>query len=256
MVADGNNRTVKSGKTLLSVVEELYAIDDPRLIDVARSLDLSKSTVHRHIATLEEEEYVVVDDGIVHLSTKFLRLGNFVRYRNDVYRKAEPIVEDLASQTQERANFYIEEHGRAVCLHRQVGDHGVLAKTEIGRSFPMHATAAGKAILSGLPRDRVWEIIDRHGLPAATEKTVTDPESLFDELEQIRAEGLSYNDEEHVEKLRAIGVPVHDEHDEVAGALTVSGPSKRLVGDLYETELPTVILGAANELEIKIEYSS
>lgn len=253
MSSQATNGTVAAGEKMLSVVEFLDERDGAELNTIASELDMAKSTAHRHVKTLEENGYLVTRGKEIQLSTAFLRLGRNVRYRTELANIVEPIVEEIADTTEERANFFIEEDGHSVCIHRKLGNRGVVAETELGRQFPMHATAAGKAILSQLPEGRVRMIAREHGLESFTENTITDESALLDELAAIREEGIAYNDEENIENLSSMGVPIATEVEPPC-ALTVSGPSHRVGTETVREELKETLLGAANELELRLEY--
>lgn len=245
---------VKSVRTSLDIIEALYARDGARITELADDLDVSKSSVHRHLSTLRQANYVTKEGDIYYLSLQFLELGTYVRYRKEVSQLAEPMVEEIAEATGERAQFVVEEHGYVRYVHRATGEHAVKTISGLGKRVRMHAVAAGKAMLATEPDDRVRAIIDTHGLPAFTENTITDEERLFEELAEIRERGVSFADGEVVAGLRAVGVPVRGPDGRVLGALTVAGPAHRLTGDVWRSRIPNLLLGAANELELKIEY--
>jgi len=119
----------------------------------------------------------------------------------------------------------------------------VLINRRTGIQRHLHSTAAGKAILAEMPEQRVMDIISEHELPAETEHTITDPDSLVEELDEIREHGIAYNDEESVEGLRAVGVPVRGSNGIAIGALSVSGPSNRLRGRSSERRSRTSCSG-------------
>lgn len=240
--------------TAIDVVETLYERDGARIEELAEALDVSKSTVHRHLSTLRRANYVTKEGDVYYLSLQFVELGEYVRNRKRVFKLAEPKVEELAEATGERAQFVVEEHGYVRYVHRSTGEHAVKTISGVGKRVRMHAVAAGKAILANLPDARVREILDDRGLPAFTENTITDEEQLFEELADVRDRGVSFSDGEVVAGLRAVGVPVHGTDSRVLGALTVAGPTHRLTGDVWRSEIPDLLLGAANELELKIEY--
>jgi len=85
--------------------------------------------------------------------------------------------------------------------------------------------------------------------------TITDPQTLYAELERVRERGYSVNKQENIEGLHAVSAPVMDTNGHVFGALSVSGPTHRMKGEWFEDELPDLLLGAANELELNITYS-
>ncbi|XVH31602.1 IclR family transcriptional regulator [Haloferacaceae archaeon DSL9] len=246
--------SVTTVETALDVIELLRARDASTLTEIATELGMAKSTAHRHLSTLEWRGYVVRSGDNYRLSLKFLDIGEFTRTREPAYRLAESTVAEIAKTTTERAQFLVEENGRGVYVHVKSGQHAVRTNVYVGKHVDIHASAAGLAILSQFSDDRVDEIIDRHGLPKLTERTITGREELFEELATIRERGYSINDQGHIDGLRAIGAPVCDPDDEVIGGLSVSGPTHRMEGDRFETELPSLILGSANELELNIAY--
>jgi len=108
-------------------------------------------------------------------------------------------------------------------------------------------------MLAEMPRNRVEAILDRHGLPGATENTLTSRETLFETLDTIRERGYAFNDGEEVEGIRAVGMAIVTD-DDVHGALSVSGPSNRVQGERFRDELPEILSGAVNEIELKLTY--
>lgn len=255
MSADDDRGRVKTTETAFRIVELLMEADGMSLSELTREFDLAKSTVHRHLTTLLELEYVTREDGVYETGLRFLEIGEQTRTRSDAYQLAQEKVTDLAAETEERSQFIVEEYGAGVYVFRETGERAVHTDSEIGKRIPIHATAAGKAILACLPDDRIDEILDRQGLPALTEQTTTDESTLRDELTLVRERGYSINDQENTDGLRAIGVPVCYEDGEPLGALSVSGPTHRFRGTLFEETLPNLLLGTANELELNIQYS-
>ncbi|OLZ39466.1 transcriptional regulator [Natrinema saccharevitans] len=253
---ENNDRgRVKTTVTAFRIIELLMEEDGMGLSELARELDLAKSTVHRHLSTLRDLEYVTREDDVYRTGLRFLEIGERTRTRSDAYQLAEEKVADLAAETEERSQFIVEEYGQGVYIFRETGERAVRTDSEIGKRIPIHATAAGKAILASLSDDRIDEIIDQRGLPALTEHTTTDEDALWTELEEIRDRGYSINDQENTSGLRAIGVPVQYETGEPLGALSVSGPTHRFRGTLFDETLPNLLLGTANELELNIQYS-
>lgn len=246
--------TVNAVTTAIRVVEALYELDGARVTALADHLDMPKSSVHRHLSTLDEANYVTREDETYSLSLQFLELGDYVKRRDPIRRLAIPKVEELAERTGERAQFVVEEHGYVRYVHRASGEGAVKTLSGTGKRIRMHALAGGKAILAHLPEAEVRAILDRRGLPAFTEDTITDRDALFEELATIRERGVAFDDGECVAGLRAVGVPVRGPGDEVLGALTVAGPTHRLQGDVFEAEIPDLLLGTANELELKYAY--
>jgi DNA-binding IclR family transcriptional regulator len=247
-------RPVKSTQTLFRIVEALEAHDGARVTELANELGLAKSTVHQQLSTLLDLGYVTKEDGEYHVGLRFLYLGEYARTRKEAYQLAKPLVEELARETGERAQFLVEEGGRAVYLYIEQGEHAVQTDRRIGKQRYLHSSASGKAILANMHEEEVEEVIDTWGLPAETDDTITTPEGLFENLEEIRERGYSLNIGESIDGLRAIGVPVMYPDGSVLGSFSIAGPSYRLQGERFEHTIPDLLLGTANELELKIAY--
>jgi DNA-binding IclR family transcriptional regulator len=119
----------------------------------------------------------------------------------------------------------------------------------------MHQTAAGKALLSQFSDHWIREIIDRYGLPETTPHTIRDEEVLFEQLAEVRERGVAFNSEESTEGLRSVAVPVTGPEGGVLGAFAVAGPTHRIKGDRFETEIPNLLRSIVNELELNLAHS-
>lgn len=249
------DETIDAVDRCLRVIEVLKEQDGAGVTEIATELDWAKSTVHSHLKTLEANEYVIRQDGEYVLGAPFLELGEYVKTREPAFTAVEPKMEELAEQTGKRVQFIKNEHGYAVYVRIAEGQHAVSTGSRHGRRRAMlHASAAGKAILAFLPQSEVEAIIDRRGLREFTANTITDPEKLFDELSTVRERGYAFNREEHISGLRAVAAPVRN-GGRVVGSLSVAGAARRMQGDYFEEELPELLLGVVNEIELDLEYS-
>ncbi|WP_336037910.1 IclR family transcriptional regulator [Halobacterium yunchengense] len=252
---DTGTPAVKSVETTLRIVEALHDSGGAGVTELADELAFPKSTVHNHLQTLERNEYVVNEDGTYRVGTRFLELGAHARDRRAVYEVARPEVDRIAEETGELSGVVVEEHGRGVFLHRAKGDRAVHVDTYAGKRIYLHGAALGKAVLANLPAERVDEIVDRHGLPALTENTITDREELADELAEIREAGIAFDDEERLEGLRSVGAAVTDPDGDVLGAVSVAGPTTRLQDERFREEIPEVVRSAVNVIDLNVTYS-
>ena len=250
---DGPNRRVKTTDTVVEILGTLQSMNGATLAALAAELPLAKSTIHSHLVTLESNEYVVQTGDEYELGLKFLEHGMNVKNNYPISQAGGPILENLATATGEVAWIIVEEHGKAVYLEKAMGDNAVQTHASVGGRARLHHLATGKLILAYLSDERVHEIIDRHGLPELTPHTITDPEELRTELEQIRKDGIALNDRETIDGVRAIGAPVLDD-ETIAGAVCVSGPANRLTVDRCHDEIKPKLLEATNELELHLEY--
>jgi DNA-binding IclR family transcriptional regulator len=251
--SDGS--TIHSIDTSFAIVTALEELNGAGVTELAASTGLSKSSVHKHLRSLQQYDFVVKDGETYRLGLRYLDLGAHVRSQVPGSAEVKRKLRELAEETGESAQFAVEEHGQAVVLYREVSHGGVYSRGRVGRRFYMHQTAAGKALLSQFSDQWVREILDRHGLPASTPQTVDDEEALFEELDEIRERGIAFNDEESTEGLRAVGVPVAGPDGDVLGAFAVAGPTHRIEGDRFDSEIPDVIRSVVNELELNLAYA-
>lgn len=242
------SKTIEADKKLLDIIEHLDRSDGARVTEIATELDLSKSAVHAHLATLKQRGYVVAEGDTYRLGILFLNLGSTARNRIPFYSSVRPRIERLADQTGERAQFVVEEHGLGFVVYRSWGEYAVQVEPQIGEPTHLHANASGKAILSALSEDEVIDIIDHWGLPERTENTITDREELLDELDEIREQGYAINRGESRHGFHALGAPLQVD-ESVVGAITISGPQNR-IEDRPDEDVLNPLLGIINELEL------
>ena len=246
-----NRKTVDAVQKTLDIIEALQELEGAGVTEIADHVGITKGTVHNHLATLEENNYVVKDnEDAYQLGFRFLDTAHHARKRIAIYDTIKQEVDRLAEETGEMALFSVEEHGKDVCIYRSLGDHAVETPLYIGHRSYLHHTAVGKAILAQMSEERVDEIIERHGLPAVTEDTITDRDVLLDELETIREEGVAYNREETIRGLVGVGVPILHHEDNIYGAISVIGPVNRLDDQTLEEEIVEMIKQRSNVIEV------
>lgn len=247
-------RRIDAVETTMDVTEALQELDGAGVTELANHLDRSKSTIHAHLSTLVKLGYVVKVGKHYELSLIYLRIGEYVKNRIENYDVIDSEVTELAEQTGETAQFAVEERGKTVYVKKAYGEKGVQTASGIGKRLHMHSTALGKAMLAFMDDYRVDEIVDQWGLPRQTPNTIVERNELNDALDEIEERGYARDLEENVRGIRCVAAPIQSEADEVCGAVSVSGPAKRLTGDTYESELPDTVLRAANIIEVNSTF--
>lgn len=246
---------IKGAEKTILIVQTLKEMDGAGVTELADRLDLSKGTVHDYLSTLREHNYVVKEGDTYYVGLGFFELGEYARNRIRIYNVAKPEVARLAEETGELANLLYEEHDLGVYLYRARGENAVKLDTHTGKRRYLHNTALGKAILAHLPEERVEEILDRHGLPPATPRTITNREDLYEELDTIHERGYAYCNQERVEGLQCVATPLMSRTGRVLGAISLAGPTTRMKGKRIQEELPERLLQAANVIEINVNYA-
>lgn len=243
-------RIVDSVETSCRILEALRQMHGAGVTELANHLDISKAGIHSHLATLEKNELVTRNGGTYRISLRFLDFGEFAKQNIDFYDVVNEEVQALAERTGEVAHFMVEEHGWGVYICKKRGSSGVQTASYIGDRKHLHCVGIGKAILASLPDERVDEIIDQRGLPKKTENTITTRDELFTQLEEIRERGVAFDNEEILEGLQCVAVPVSSQDQGLLGAISVAGPTSRMKGERFTEELPEIVTDTANVIQI------
>ncbi|MFB6207275.1 MAG: IclR family transcriptional regulator [Haloglomus sp.] len=261
--------TVQTTQTSLDILMAIRDRDGARLREVADQVGVAKSTAYKHLTTLERNGYLRKNGETYHIGLKFLHYGEYARKRWPGFSHIKDAVAELAERTEEDIDFVVEDHGRITTIEEsyhpwvKYDDRSEEAPSDgyranIGDYYHMHSTAAGLAILAEHSTDRVREIINRWGLPARTEHTITEQATLFEVLDRVRERGYAVNDQGYTEGMRSLGKAVEAPDGTVLGAFSVSGPTYRLDGAVLEREIPTALqeVVASLEADLTARWSS
>jgi DNA-binding IclR family transcriptional regulator len=251
---DEGGRTIRSVEIAFRIIDLLQEKGEAGVTELADELDHSKSTIHSHLRTLEEQRILVHEGNGYRLSLRLLDMATHVREQVGNYDVIRKEVDALADETEEIAQFGLEEHGKVTYLYKKTGDRGVETASAVGIQQPMYSTALGKTILAYLPAERIEEIATDTEYEALTPKTVTSPSELYDDLETIRERGYGIDDEENFDGLRCVAAPVKN-GETVLGAVSVTGPSSRFTLDRIHGELSDKVQRAANVIELNTKFA-
>ncbi|ELY41496.1 IclR family transcriptional regulator [Natronorubrum tibetense] len=245
-----SNRSVERA---FALVDELAENGGGSVSELAERVEMPVSTAHDHLQTLVETGYVRMEEKEYQTTTRFLEVGHRQRHRLEVFKAVRDELETVAEETDEHATLFVEEADQAVILAVQEGPDAVNLFAYPGARMPMHAVAPGKAMLASMPTDRVEAIIDRQGLVELTSRTITDPDVLFEQLEEIREQGYAVDEGERIAGMVCIAAPIFDKNDRVRGAICVCGPQSR-IDETRRDEIADVVQRAANVTQVNLDY--
>lgn len=236
----------------VQILEALRELDGAGVTELATRLNLPKTTVHAHLSSLEQNQLVVNEGDHYRLGLRFISFGEHIKNSREIYDIVRVEVDRLSEEVGELTNFLVEEHGLGVYLYKSRAKRGVQTKASVGVRRPLHCIGVGKAILAYLPKERIEEIIDTHGLEPQTENTITDRAELYEELETIKDRGYAIDDEEIQPGLRCVAAPIRDGNGGVLGGISVAGPAGRMKGEKFNEEIPEMVMSTANVLEVNV----
>ncbi|ELZ95847.1 transcriptional regulator [Haloferax mucosum ATCC BAA-1512] len=249
-----SNRPVTTTESSIQILRLLKDRPGCTLDELTDELDLARSTIHRHLLTLEDNDLLFREDGAFYLSLWLLDFGISARDRVSFFDVARRQVDRLAEETGEKVWLVAKEGDYSVHLYKAEGASPLATSARVGQRRHLHQLAAGKAMLAYLPDEERDGILDRRGLVEATDETITDRETLLEELSSIRDRGYAFNLGESIEGLNAVGAPIRDETGAPVGGISISGPANRIKGSLLRDELPDKLLATIDEIHINIKY--
>lgn len=196
-----------------------------RLTDLARRLDLPKSTVSNILTTLEAFGYVrQFPDGSYGLGLRVFELGFVARSSLKVQEHVLPILEEVLQATNEIVYLTIPREGQVLYIEALYPTKRLIQYSIVGRRGPMHCTGCGKAMLAYMPLDEVKAVVERHGLPRFTPTTITTWDELMAELDEIRQRGYAIDRGEHNAGVHCVAAPILGAGGQLVGAISLSGP--------------------------------
>lgn len=218
------------------------------LSELSASSGLPLPTIHRLMRTLVSCGYVRQQPNRRYaLGPRLIRLGESASRLLGTW--ARPYLAELVEATGETANMALLDGDEVVYVAQVPSRHSMRMFTEVGRRVLPHSTGVGKALLAQVPADEVRALLGRTGMPAATEKTITDPDAFIAELEGIRAAGYAVDDNEQEVGVRCLAVAVPD--SPTAAAISISGPAGRVTEAAQDKIIP-VLQDVARQLSVAL----
>lgn len=219
----------------LLILELLAERGELSASEVASALETNRAASHRFLSTLRDLGYVDKNqEGKFSLSFKALELGMKKLDSFDIRDVAHPYLQELALAFKETVNLGHWDRGTVVHLDKVNSTEILRLDHGLGGHAPAYCTGLGKAILAFLPDVEIDMYLQSVEFTPYTSKTVTTPEQLMDEIENIRKKGYAIDDEELSIGLRCIAAPVLDYSGRPSYALSISGPTQRMKDERME----------------------
>ncbi len=211
---------------------ELFEPHVPELgnSDIARALEIPKSTAAGLISTLEHNGYLDQnpDTRKYRLGFKLAERAGVLLEQFDLRQIAAPILEELRDRCNESVNLAIRDGDYVVYIERMHGMNMLGMRSEIGKREAIHSTALGKAILASLSKEELRAFVKQHDFYPVTPRTITSPDAFLEALLQIKQRGYAIDDQENELGGRCVAAAIFDLHAKPVGAVSISVPIQRL----------------------------
>lgn len=200
------------------------------LRDLAAAVGLAKQTTYRLVYTLGAEGWVCRNpkDDTYSLSPHLWALSVRSFQNNDLRGRFAERVRNLAEVYGESVHLAIYDRGQVVYIDKADGSHPIHSYTSLGGQAPAYCVATGKVLLAGQTDSEIARVIAL-GLVQHTPGTITDPDQLNAELDQVAVDGFALNSGEWREDVGGLAVPICSPLGDTSAGLGFSGPVERIM---------------------------
>lgn len=236
---------------------DCFTFDKPELSvsEVSDATGLHKSTAHRILVALKYSGFVEQSQETAKysLGIKLFKLGHQAIARLNLPDIARPYLRALMEETEETVHLAVLDNEQVLYLDKVEGAHALRMPSRVGRHIPTYCTSLGKAMLSCLDESEVRRILRGQPLMRYTDGAVTNLGELLGELKKTRKQGYAVDNEETEVGLRCVGAPIRDCMGEMVGAVSVAGPSARLVPEKIPL-LGNIVTKVASSISRRLGY--
>lgn len=223
-------RTVPAIRRTVALLDLLaHARRSLSLSDISRRLALPKSSVHRILATLEEQEFVHRnrDTDRFSLGVRVMSLSKAALEGADLREQAMPALLRLQQDTGLTVHMAIRQHKQAVLIAKLEPLGQPTVGTWVGRAIDLNSTASGKALIAHLPDAELAQIFSSRAFVRHNHFTIVQVSHLRRELAAVRECGYALDNEEDEVGVRCVGAPIF-EGRRVVAAISVAGSLDQL----------------------------
>jgi DNA-binding IclR family transcriptional regulator len=247
-VAGAERSTVQSVERSLDLLELLVnAAGDMGVRELSEATELPVGTVHRLLAVLQARGYVRQDPASRRYTVGFsaMDLASKIASRGGLRLRAQPLLRRLADDLGETALLAVYDDRAAVVIASESPARAVRFLAEGGSRLPLHATAAGKVVLTYITTEKREALVRQLELVPHTPATVVDPDRVLGGWRAIRTQGYALDDGEYEEGVRSIASPVRDFTTHPIAAIGIAGPTSRLPDERLPHTIESVKAAAA-----------
>lgn len=192
--------------------------------------NVSRVSIFRILRSLESLSYLEKSDetGRFALGAKFVELGQLAERRLELVELLKPHMQEMLLRFNENINLGKLRNFELIYLKILESSQPLRVADFPNRRNAIYCSAIGKSILAHMGDESVEEYLRLTKLTRFTANTITTREGFRRELEQVRKLGYAVDNEENVEGVRCIGIPLFDENGAPIASLSFTGPSTRM----------------------------
>ena len=206
---------------------ELMALSDRDLpfSEIIQQVNIPRQSLIRILKTLCKRGILkkTGQRGFYRLGMKLLYLGNRLQEKINLRSIAWPFMEDLSQKTNKTIELSTLDRDQLILIEQIEGNEGVRLYSRVGGVYPyFHALGVGKVYLGHMTPQKRNNVLEKIGLPAVTEYTITDFKKLEEDLLHIRESGYAFEDQELRKGVRRVVAPIYDHRNNLAGCIGIA----------------------------------
>lgn len=225
--------TLQSVGTALSILDLFFEHEELNAPDVARYLNINRSTAYRLLVTLENSGYITkMESSRYRLSVKVSSLGQIAQSRRELISQVHPHLLKVSEITGETAHLVIMEGPTHVTfIDKVLGALWLRMDILIGYTQYAHYTATGKAILSYQSDQFINQYLKMVSFEKHTPASIGSAKELLEVLDSVKAQGYACDNEETELGLSCIAVPLFTPSGILTASISCSGPTTRMMAN-------------------------
>lgn len=228
--AEEDRYTLQSVDNALRILQCLCVGEELGVTEVAKQVEIGKSSAFRLLATLERRNFVAKSpEGKYRLGMKLASIGEVVLNRMEIIRFVHPYLKRMTDRSLETTHLV------TLCTDTQVqfidkvsSPSSIRMDSRIGLRRTAHVTATGKMLLAWQNDRFLTSYAEEADFHARTPFTITDPARLDEELRAVRANGYAADVDESEVGLTCYAAPIVNLCQKAIAAISISGPSERM----------------------------
>ena len=242
------------GASFLRVFRIVEAVVDASVpinaTQIAKSVGLPVPTVHRICKMLVEHRFLQyeMDGKRLCSGPRMFDLGTRIISASHFSLERRAIMETLVDEVGETCNIALPDGLQMIYAERVETKWPLRIQLPVGTRVPIHCTASGKLYLSSLAPTVFDRVLRNIELKVYTARSIVCAEHLEAEVSTIRTAGYSTDDEEFIEGMVAVSVPIADPKGRFCAGLALHGPKFRTT-----LQMATDKLGALRRAARRIE---
>lgn len=225
------------------------------IAELAESMNLPPSTIHRILQTFCEKKYVMRDDRshTYRLGPALIPLGKAAARGIRLQDAAHPILTEMSVKTGEDSYLVLPVGNKGLVIEKVDGPNHLKVVEEFGYEMYLHCGAIRKVLLAYQSPAFIDEyfktVIEHdHGFPFVR------PLELRAELDRIRQAGFAISHGEYVNDAIGIGAPIFNSEGMMVASIGIIAPQIRVASQELLRSQREQVQYFASELSSDLGY--